>query len=102
MLPEYSCTLHLTHKIKKLLNFLLPDQEQLEKAREIIKRLKEEKRRLAEEMNEKLKTTELSMEDEKEKLVQELSRGKAAAVTLLQVFVESIYQHCKNVLQIFV
>ena len=62
-----------------------PDQEQLEKAREIIKRLKEEKRQQMEEMGNKLQNTEQAMEEEKEKLVQELSRGKAAAIALMQV-----------------
>ena len=59
--------------------------EQLEKSREIIKRLKEEKRRVVEEMEEKLVKAEDDMETEKEKLVQEVSRGKSAAITLLQV-----------------
>ena len=36
-------------------------------------------------MGEKMQLTEQAIEDEKEKLVQELSRGKAAAVALLQV-----------------
>ena len=40
---------------------------------------------MTEEMSEKLKQTEEDMEQEKEKLVHELSRGKAAAVALLQV-----------------
>ena len=64
---------------------LCADQEQLEKAREIIKRLKEEKKQLVEEMKQKMQSTEQAMEEEKEKLVQELSRGKAAAIALMQV-----------------
>ena len=62
--------------------------EQLEKSREIIKRLKEEKKRVVEEMEEKLVKAEDDMETEKEKLVQEVSRGKSAAITLLQVQVQ--------------
>lgn len=71
--------------IQGLAALLCADQEQLEKAREIIKRLKEEKKQLAEEMRQKMQSTEQAMEEEKEKLVQELSRGKAAAIALMQV-----------------
>ena len=40
---------------------------------------------MVEEMEEKLVKAEDDMETEKEKLVQEVSRGKSAAITLLQV-----------------
>ena len=60
--------------------------EQLEKSREIIKRLNEEKKKIVHEMEEKLRKTEDDMEVEKERLVQEVSRGKSAAITLMQVF----------------
>ena len=59
--------------------------EQLEKSREIIKRLKEEKKKIVVEMDERLRQAEDNAEVEKDKLVQEVSRGKSAAITLLQV-----------------
>ena len=59
--------------------------EQLEKSREIIKRLNEEKKKIVHEMEEKLRKTDDDMEVEKERLVQEVSRGKSAAITLMQV-----------------
>lgn len=61
-------------------------QEKLEKSREIIKRLKEEKKQVIAESEEKIKQAEKMIEEEKENLIQELSRAKAAAVTCLQVW----------------
>lgn len=59
--------------------------EQLEKSREIIKQLKEEKKQAVAELEEKLSHAEKTMEEEKSNLVQELSRGKALAISLIQV-----------------
>ena len=64
---------------------LLSAAEQLEKSREIIKRLKEEKKQIVVDMEEKLRQAEDQAEVEKDKLVQEVSRGKSAAISLLQV-----------------
>lgn len=72
-------------QISSLFESLFLDFEQLEKAREIIKQLKEEKNRLVKETQVRVQQTEQVMEEEKEKLVHELSRGKAAAVSLIQV-----------------
>ncbi|XP_036362294.1 golgin subfamily A member 4 isoform X4 [Octopus sinensis] len=58
--------------------------EQLEKSREIIKQLKEEKKQAIIQLEDKLKHAEKTMEEEKENLVQELSRGKALAISLVQ------------------
>ncbi|CAE1254672.1 GOLGA4 [Acanthosepion pharaonis] len=58
--------------------------EQLEKSREIIKQLKEEKKQAVAELEEKLSHAEKTMEEEKSNLVQELSRGKALAISLIQ------------------
>ncbi|GAB1603388.1 golgin subfamily A member 4-like isoform X3 [Argonauta hians] len=58
--------------------------EQLEKSREIIKQLKEEKKRTVIQLEDKLKHSEKAMEEEKANLVQELSRGKALAISLVQ------------------
>ena len=66
---------------------LLAAAEQLEKSREIIKRLKEEKKKIVMEMDERLRQAEDNAEVEKDKLVQEVSRGKSAAISLLQVCV---------------
>lgn len=60
--------------------------EQLEKSREIIKRLKAEKQEAVAELEGKLRDREDVMEKEKETLVQEVSRGKSAAITLMQVW----------------
>ena len=70
---------HTVHRM------LLSAAEQLEKSREIIKRLKEEKKQIVAEMEERLRQAEDDAEVEKDKLVQEVSRGKSAAITLLQV-----------------
>ncbi|OPL20301.1 golgin 4 subfamily a member, partial [Mytilus galloprovincialis] len=59
-------------------------QETLEKSREIIKRLKDEKKQVVVESEERIKQAEKTIEEEKENLIQELSRAKAAAVTCLQ------------------
>ena len=64
---------------------LLSAAEHLEKSREIIKRLKEEKKQIVIDMEEKLRQAEDQAEVEKDKLVQEVSRGKSAAISLLQV-----------------
>ena len=61
------------------------EDEQLEKAREILRRLKSEHKRELREMKERFQMTENNLEDEKEKLIMELSRGKSAAVLLIQV-----------------
>ena len=63
----------------------LPAQEQLEKSREVISKLTDEKKSLAEQMKEKFETSERSLEDERETLMVELKRGKAAALALMQV-----------------
>lgn len=57
----------------------------MEKSREIIKQLKEEKNQSIVQLEDKLKHAEKTMEEEKENLVQELSRGKALAISLVQV-----------------
>ncbi|XP_055959282.1 golgin subfamily A member 4 [Patella vulgata] len=67
----------LQQKIEKLQK---SGQDHLEKSRDIIKRLKDEKK----ELEEKFDILEQNMEEEKSKLVQELSRGKAAAIALIQ------------------
>ncbi len=59
--------------------------EQLEKAREIIKRLNEEKKKLAEELKTRVEMTEKTSDEEREALMLELKRGKAAALELMQV-----------------
>ena len=65
--------------------FFYLGQEQLEKAREIIKRLKDDKEKLSEEMSTKIKSSEQSLEEERENLMLELKRGKSAALGLMQV-----------------
>ena len=65
--------------------FIIAAQEQLEKSREIINKLSDEKKNLAEQMKEKLESSERSLEDERETLMEELKRGKAAALSLMQV-----------------
>ncbi|XP_060588973.1 golgin subfamily A member 4-like [Ruditapes philippinarum] len=72
---------NLKEKIEKLEQ---ASSDQLEKSREIIKRLKDDRKRLIDEYEEKLRGREDQMETEKEKLVQEISRGKSAAITLMQ------------------
>ena len=64
---------------------LFPADEQLEKSREVIKRLQEEKKRFVEESREKIQEAEQTLEEEKGVLLQELSRGKQAALSLLNV-----------------
>ena len=54
--------------------------EQLEKSREVVRRLKEERQKAIEEADK-----------EKEALVQEISRGKTAAISLMQVGLDIIY-----------
>ncbi len=60
-------------------------QEQLTKAREIIKRLQEEKKKLTDEIKTQVEVTEKVSDEERDKLVQELKRAKAAALELMQV-----------------
>jgi hypothetical protein len=72
-------------EISNALIYLITATDQLEKSREIIKRLKDDRKRLIDEYEEKLRGREDQMETEKEKLVQEISRGKSAAITLMQV-----------------
>jgi predicted DNA-binding transcriptional regulator YafY len=60
-------------------------QDQLQKSREIIKRLQEEKKTLQQEMQEKLQSSERSIEEDKEEMIQELRRGRTAALQLMQV-----------------
>jgi len=54
--------------------------EQLEKSRELIRRLKEERQKVIEEADK-----------EKEVLVQEISRGKTAAISLMQVSLDIVH-----------
>ena len=60
-------------------------QEQLEKAREIIKKLQEEKKKLTEEIKTQVEVTEKVSDEERDQLIQELKRAKAAALELMQV-----------------
>ena len=47
--------------------------------------MKDERKQMSEQMQQKLETSEQSIEQEKETLIQELKRGKAAALQLMQV-----------------
>lgn len=62
-------------------------KEQLDKAREVIKKLKDEKSNAVEEMSAKIKAAEQGLEEERENLMQELKRGKSAALNLMQVII---------------
>ncbi|BFZ01352.1 hypothetical protein BsWGS_04391 [Bradybaena similaris] len=60
------------------------NQEQLEKARNIMRRLKEDKRLAIEQAEERIRQAEQSMEEEKEKMLIDLKRGKAEAFSVMQ------------------
>jgi len=60
--------------------FVPAGAEQLEKSREVVRRLKEERQKVIEEADK-----------EKEALVQEISRGKTAAISLMQVSLDIVY-----------
>lgn len=57
----------------------------MEKSREIIRKLNEEKSHLEEEMRQKIENSEHSLEREKDSELQELRRGKKEALQVLQV-----------------
>ena len=69
------------------INLLIVVKENLGKSREIIRKVKEDKKNAILEMEERIKHAEKTIEEEKENLVQELSRAKAAAVLCLKVCV---------------
>jgi hypothetical protein len=69
----------------KIAFFKCVGKEHLEKSRDIIKRLKDEKRQHEEEMNERLASSEQSFESEKDSEIQELRRGKVEALQVMQV-----------------
>ena len=77
--PCSKCVMKLT------LLTLHTGQEQLNKSREIIRRLQEEKRSIQEEMERRLESSERSIEEDKEEMIQELRRGRTAALQLMQV-----------------
>ena len=79
--------LHCNCCIKHCYDIFPTAVEQLEKSREIIRRLKEDKKQVTESMQQHLESSEQSIEQEKETLIQELKRGKAAALQLMQVCV---------------
>ncbi|CAG5119304.1 unnamed protein product, partial [Candidula unifasciata] len=60
------------------------NQEQLEKARNIMRRLKEDKRLAIEQAEARIRQAEQSMEEEKEKMLIDLKRGKAEAFSVMQ------------------
>ncbi|XP_041365531.1 golgin subfamily A member 4-like isoform X2 [Gigantopelta aegis] len=68
----------MLHKLEKA------GQEQLDKSREIIKKLNEEKKQIKSDMEAKLLAAEQSLEDEKQNLIQEIKRGKTEAIHLMQ------------------
>ena len=57
----------------------------MEKSREIIRQLKEEKRLLDEEMKTRIDVSVGKLEEEREGEIQELKRGKIEALRLMQV-----------------
>ena len=59
--------------------------DHLEKSREIIKRLKDEKRQLEAGVQERITSSEQSLENEKDSEIQELRRGKVEALQVMQV-----------------
>ena len=73
----------LINEIDLILSF--SDQETLDKSREIIKKLKDEKKQIIIESEDRIKQAEKTIEEEKENLIHELSRAKTAAVSCLQV-----------------
>lgn len=50
-----------------------------------MRRLKEEKQQVVEQAEAKIKEAELSMEEEKEKMLKDLKRGKSEAFSVMQV-----------------
>ncbi|KAK0044523.1 golgin subfamily A member 4-like isoform X3, partial [Biomphalaria pfeifferi] len=60
------------------------NREQLDKAREIMKKLKEDKLHAIEQAEERLCLAEQNMEEEKEKMLSDLKRGKAEAFSVMQ------------------
>ena len=73
----------------------------MEKSREIMRRLKEEKRQLEDEMKTRIDVSVGKLEEEREGEVQELKRGKVEALRLMQVrvclSVLSVCQSCLSV-----
>ena len=87
---EFSSDTHIIGKLayQQLSDkYLLPftDKEQLEKARDIMRKLKEDKRKAIEQAEEKIRSTEASLEEEKERMLTELKRGKSEAFSVMQV-----------------
>ncbi len=64
----------------------------MEKSRGIIKKVQEEKKKMSDEMEEKLVSSEKTLDEERESLMHELKRGKAAALALMQVCVIVLLQ----------
>ena len=50
-----------------------------------MRRLKEDKKKVMEQAEEKIRLAEQSMEEEKEKMLTDLKRGKAEAFSVMQV-----------------
>ena len=71
-------------------------QDHLEKSREIIRKLQEDKKRLSDEMKQKIESSEQQLEQEKDGLVEELKRGKAAAIALMQVLYIDLFS-CRHI-----
>ena len=71
--------------LSKIYICIITGQEQLEKAREIVKKLQEEKKKLMEEIKTQVEVTEKVSDEERDQLIQELKRAKAAALELMQV-----------------
>ena len=65
-----------------------PAKEQLEKSRDIIKRLQEDKKRVMQEAREKVEKAEQNFDEERQSFIQDLSRGKAEAIKLLKVSIQ--------------
>ena len=59
--------------------------EQLEKSRDIIKQLKEEKNKIVQELESKIQERDDQIELKKEKLVHEIALGRSAAIKVMQV-----------------
>ena len=91
-----SVTLHCMHLPVLLCGVHLPVTccwlsaavDHLEKSREIIKRLKDEKRQLEAGVQERISSSEQSLESEKDAEIQELRRGKVQALQVMQVNVQ--------------
>ncbi|CAG5123064.1 unnamed protein product, partial [Candidula unifasciata] len=65
-------------------NLSRTNKEQLEKARSIMKQLKHDKQMALEQAEERIRQAEQNMEDEKEKMISDLKRGKAEAFSVMQ------------------